>query len=291
MRDEQSLLARIRKHAFALVDIASLVFFRVAFGLVMIWQVILLRNQVVGTWLRPRFLFKYYGFSWVHLWPGNGLYIHGTVLAILAALVAAGFLYRISAVLLFLSCSYFFLLDEARYVNHTYLICLFAFLLIFVPAHRAFSVDAWLRPNLRSQTAPAWALWLLRAQMGVVYFFAGVAKISPDWLRGEPMRAWLQHNIHSPLVDRFSHAEWTPYAASYVGLLLDLLAVPLLLWRRTRLAAFCLLLVFHILNEQFFPIGVFPWLAIAASPVRGKLSWPRRIISIFRPAAKLLPTA
>src|SRR5438128_4356137 len=287
MRDEQSLLARIRKHAFALVDIASLVFFRVAFGLVMIWQVILLRDQVVGTWLRPRFLFKYYGFSWVHPWPGNGLYIHGTVLAILAAFVAAGFLYRISAVLLFLSCSYFFLLDEARYVNHTYLICLFAFLLIFVPAHRAFSVDAWLRPNLRSQTAPAWALWLLRAQMAVVYFFAGIAKVSPDWLHGEPMRAWLTHIIHSPLIDRFSHYRWTPYLASYAALLLDLLAAPLLLWRRTRLATFSLVVFFHILNEQFFPIGVFPWLAIAGTTTFLSPSWPRRIMSLVPPTPPL----
>ena len=66
--------------------------------------------------------------------------------------------------------SYVFLLDQANYLNHWYLICLLSFLLIFVPAHRALSVDAWLRPGLRSEQAPAWALWLLRAQMGVRVF-------------------------------------------------------------------------------------------------------------------------
>src|SRR2546421_4672588 len=214
----------------------------------MIWQVILLRNQVVGTWLRPRFLFKYYGFSWVHPWPGNGLYIHGIVLAILAAFVAAGFLYRISAVLLFLSCSYFFLLDEARYVNHTYLICLFAFLLIFIPANRAFSVDAWLRPSLRSDYAPAWSLWLLRFQVGVVYFFAGLAKLSPDWLRGEPIRYELAHSADAPIVGRFFHEEWAVYIVGYGGLLFDLFIVPLLLLRRTRVGAFCAPVGFHLIN-------------------------------------------
>src|SRR5438309_1543727 len=168
--------------------------------------------------------------------------------------------------------------------------CLFGFLLIFVPAHRAFSVDAWLNPKLRAQTAPAWSLWLLRAQMGVVYFFAGLAKISPDWLRGEPMRTWLTHSIHSLLIDRISHAQWTPYVASYAGLLLDLLAAPLLLWRRTRLVAFCLVVLFHILNAQFFPIGVFPWLAIAATTIFLSPSWPRRIISIFRRSVAPSPT-
>src|SRR5437588_4378584 len=235
----RTFLARVRDHAFAQVDIASLVFFLIAFCLLMTWQVwrYFSYHRIGQFWLEPPLLFKYYGFSWVHPWPGNGLYIHWAILGVLALFIAIGLFYRVSALLFFLGWTYIFLLDEAQWVNHTYLISLFSFLLIFVPANRVFSADAWLNPKRRSQTAPAWTLWLLRAQMGVVYFFAGVAKISPDWLRGEPMRAWLQHNIHSPLVDRFSHAEWTPYAASYVGLLLDLLAVPLLLWRRTRLAA------------------------------------------------------
>src|SRR2546430_12757373 len=35
----KTLLARVRERAFAQVDIASLVFFRIAFGLLMTWQV------------------------------------------------------------------------------------------------------------------------------------------------------------------------------------------------------------------------------------------------------------
>ena len=31
-------------------------------------------------------------------------------------------------------------------------------------------------------TAPRWYVWLLRGQLGVVYFFAGVAKLNADWL-------------------------------------------------------------------------------------------------------------
>src|SRR5437879_5082598 len=84
------------------------------------------------------------------------------------------FLYSIIAPLFCLIYTYFFLLDEACYVNHTYLICLFSFLLIFIPANRAVSVDAWLRPRLRSGTTPTWTLWLLRGQMGMVYFYGGV---------------------------------------------------------------------------------------------------------------------
>ena len=224
MSIHQSLLLKLRNGVFAPVDIASLVFFRIAFGLLMIWEVcrFFAYHWIAASWLEPQFLFKYYGFSWVHPWPGQWLYVHWMALGVFALFLAAGFVYRISAALFFLSYTYFFLLDEAWYVNHTYLICLFSFLLIFVPAHRAFSVDAWLRPRLRSDTTPAWTLWLLRAQMAVVYFYGGLAKISPDWLRGEPMRTRMAHNTDFSLFGRFFREEWAVYAVSYGGLLLDL---------------------------------------------------------------------
>jgi hypothetical protein len=284
MRALKSVLLKLRDRAFAPVDIASLVFFRIAFGLLMVWEVCryFAYHGIAAYWLEPRFLFKFYGFSWVHPWPGHWLYVHWTALGLFALLVAAGFLYRVSALLFFLSYTYFFLLDEGRYVNHAYLICLFSFLLIFVPAHRAVSIDAWMNPKLRAQTAPAWTLWLLRAQMGVVYFYGGVAKLAPDWLRGEPMRTRMAHRTDFPIIGRFFREEWAVYGISYGGLLLDLFVVPLLLWRRTRVPTFCAALVFHLINAQWWPLGVFPWLAIAATTLFLSPSWPRRIGSIFR---------
>jgi vitamin K-dependent gamma-carboxylase len=284
---------KLKTRAFAQVDIASLVFFRIALGLLMTWYVWrFFSHQRIGhLWLEPRFLFKYYGFSWVHPWPGNGLYIHWAVLGLLALFIAIGLFYRMSALLFFLGYTYTFLLDEAAWVNHTYLICLFSFLLIFVPANRAVSIDAWLKPKLRSQTAPAWTLWLLRAQIGVVYFFAGVAKISPDWLRGEPMRAWLSQSEQSPIIHRFLCEPWAVYSFSYIALLFDLLIVPFLLWRRTRVVAFCTALVFHLLNAQIFYIDVFPWLAIAATTLFLSPSWPRRVASIFRRKDAAIPAS
>jgi vitamin K-dependent gamma-carboxylase len=276
----------VQKRAFTAVDIASLNFFRIAFGLLMVWEVgrYFHYGWIATYWIEPRFLFKYYGFSWVQPWPGNGLYIHWAALGVLALFIAVGLLYRVSATLFFLGYTYAFLLDESRWLNHTYLICLFSFLLIFMPANRALSVDAWLRPRLRSDTTPAWTLWLLRVQMGVVYFFSGVAKFSPDWLHGEPMRMWMAQRIDFPILGRFFRDAWIVYTMSYGAMLLDLFIVPLLLWRRTRGAAFCVALVFHLLNSKLFAdLGVFPWLAIAATTLFFPPDWPRRIVSIFRP--------
>ena len=273
----------IREQAFAPVDIASLVFFRIAFGLLMIWEVwlYLSRDWIGLLWIRPRFLFKFYGFSWVHPWPGNGLYIHWIVLGVLALFITVGFLCRVSAVLFFVGFTYTFLLDEANYLNHVYLMCLFSFLLIFVPAHRALSVDAWLHARVRSPLIPAWALWMLRTQMGIVYFYGGIAKLSPDWLHGELLRSRLAEHTDFPLVGRFFREEWAVYTMSYGSLLFDLLVVPFLLWRRTRLAAFCTAVLFNAMNARLFNIYVFPWLALAATALFFSPNWPRRILSIF----------
>ncbi len=93
----KAFLARIRNRAFAPVDIASLVFLRITFGLLMVWEVCrYFRNDsIYHFWLEPRFLFKYYGFSWIHPGPGHWLYIHRAALGVLGLFVAVGFLYRI----------------------------------------------------------------------------------------------------------------------------------------------------------------------------------------------------
>ena len=94
---------KLRNGAFAPADIASLVFFRIAFGGLMIWEVwrYFSLQRIGPFWLEPVLLFKYYGFSWVHPWPGNGLYIHWAVLGILALFIAIGLFYRVRAILFF----------------------------------------------------------------------------------------------------------------------------------------------------------------------------------------------
>lgn len=118
---------------------------------------------------------------------------------------------------------------------------------------------------------------LLRAQLAIVYFFAAVAKLNGDWLRGEPLRSWLRARADLPLIGRFLDEPFAPWLFSYGGLALDLAAAPLLLIRRTRGAMFLALVAFHLLNAALFDIGIFPWLAIAATTVFFEPDWPQRL--------------
>jgi len=72
---------------FAPVDIASLVLFRIAFGAIMLWEVV---DYFRHDWIRqyfitPAFHFTYYGFDWVRPWPGALMYGHFLALGVLAA--------------------------------------------------------------------------------------------------------------------------------------------------------------------------------------------------------------
>lgn len=263
-------------HLFAPVDAASLAVFRMGFGAVMLWEVwrYFYYGWINAYYIQPTFYFSYYGFDWVKPWPGQGMYFHFAVLGILALGILLGLFYRLSTILFFLGFSYVFLLDQSLYLNHFYLIALISFLLIFVPAQRTWSLDAGRKADTRS-TAPRWSLWLLRAQIGIVYFFGGVAKLNGDWLRGEPMRMWLAARTDFPLIGQWFTEEWMVYLFSYGGLLFDLLFVPLVLWRRTRWLALAIGLVFHLTNARLFSIGIFPWFMLAASLLFLDPSWPR----------------
>jgi vitamin K-dependent gamma-carboxylase len=204
---------------------------------------------------------------------------------VLAICILLGVVYRASMTLFFLGFTYVFLLDKAQYLNHFYLISLISLLLIFFPAHRALSLDAWLRPALRSHTALAWTLWMLRAQLAIVYFYGGIAKLNGDWLNGEPMRLWLAERTDFPLIGGLFTEEWLVYLFSYGGLLFDLLFVPLVLWRRTRLLALAGGVGFHLMNSLLFNIGIFPWFMIAANLLFLPPDWLRRLFGKCLPEA------
>jgi vitamin K-dependent gamma-carboxylase len=252
---------------FKPVDISFLVFFRIVFGGIMLWEVYryFTYGWIARYFVEPAVTFTYYGFSWVKPWPGRGMYVHFFVVGLAAACMMAGFLYRFASPVFFVGFTYIFLLDQTRYLNHLYLVCLIGFLMCFLPAERAFSVDALLRRKIRSDVVPAWTLWLLRAQVGIPYFYGGIAKLNADWVRGgEPMRTWLHPLTAMPGFGRMFATDLVVYGFVVGGLMLDLLVVPLLLWRRTRPFAFAAAIAFNLINSVIFDIGIFPWLMLGA---------------------------
>ncbi len=84
------------------------------------------------------------------------------------------------------------MIDKSTYLNHYYFVSMISFLMIFLPAHAYFSVDAYRNRSLLSDQIPKWSLDVLKLFVGLTYFFAGLAKINSDWLlHAIPLRIWL----------------------------------------------------------------------------------------------------
>ncbi len=77
-----------------------------------------------------------------------------------------------------------YLMQKSSYNNHYYLLMLLCFLMIFVPAHRYASIDTRENPQLKKISMPRWVWLLLVLQMWIVYTYASIAKLYPDWLDG-----------------------------------------------------------------------------------------------------------
>ena len=230
-------------------------------------------------YIHPKFYFSFYGFEFVR---PLGPYTYGlfAVCGLSALLVAIGLFYRVAIVGLFLSFTYIELIDKSTYLNHYYFVSLICFLLIFLPAHTYFSVDAYRNRSFCADQMPAWCLDCLKLFVGILYFYAGLAKINSDWLvQALPLRIWLPAHNDLPIVGGLFNYPWVAYAFSWFGCLYDL-SIPFLLWNRhTRPWAYAAVVVFHGATALLFPIGMFPYIMIVTALIYFSPVFHQRILS------------
>lgn len=260
----------IRKALGKQVPIAPLVTLRVLFGLMMVLGTLrfLLKGWVRELYIEPEFHFTYIGFEFVRPWGEVGTYVLFAIVGLSALGICFGLFYRISTVLFFLSFSYVELLDKTTYLNHYYFVSIIAFLLIWMPAHRRWSMDVSLWPSIARTHMPAWCLWTFRAQVGIVYIFAGAAKLQPDWmLRAMPLAIWLPQKAETVLIGPLLRYKATAYLFSWFGAFYDLFVTFFLLWKPSRWLAFATVVIFHLMTALLFPIGIFPYVMIVAATV------------------------
>ena len=263
------------------VPIAPLVGLRMGFGLLMLISTI---RFVASGWVEAHFVdpvlhFKYFGFAWVEPLSAPAMYlIHGLMLLACVGIILGAF-YRVSALLFAVLFTYGELIDLTYYLNHYYFISIFSFLMVLLPAHRYFSVDVWLQPEKERKLVPRWTLFICYLQIGIVYTYAGLAKINSEWLlRAMPLKIWLPAHQHLPLIGWAMKYELTAYLFSWFGMLYDSLIVWFLLWRPTRQLAYLAVIAFHLMTGVLFQIGMFPYVMIALTLVFFSAEWHERLI-------------
>lgn len=257
----------IEKYLNTFKPAATLAFFRLAFGFMMLFSLIrfALNGWIEKFYISPQFHFTYYGFEWVK--PlGNAIYLLFIVCGIAAFFVAIGYKYKFAIITFFLSFTYIELIEKTTYLNHYYFITLVSFVLIFLPANCSYSVDAYQKPSLAFEKIPRWNIDILKVLLALVYIYAGLAKINSDWLlEAMPLKIWLPNNSNLPIIGSFLNKNWAHYAFSWIGMIYDLIIVFLLINKKTRYFGFFLVVIFHVLTRILFPIGVFPFVMIIST--------------------------
>jgi len=262
------MLGQLRSHINKQVPIAPLAMFRVVFGLMMLLSAIRFaaKGWIKELYVDPVFHFSYYGFEWVKPFGETGMYLLYGLIVLSALMIMIGCFYRIFSIVFFIAFTYTELIDKTYYLNHYYFVSLVAFLMIFMPAHRYFSIDTIRKPSIKSFTVPVWSIGAIRLQLGMVYFFAGIAKLNPDWLfNAMPLKIWLPPLNDTPLIGSLFNYELSAYAFSWISCLYDLTIAFFLINKITRRYAYALVVVFHMLTAILFPIGMFPYIMIGST--------------------------
>ena len=275
---------------YAETSIAPLVIFRIIFGLMMCGSAIRFwaKGWIDSLFIQPDNFFHYYGFEWVKPMGEVGMYTVFVLLIISSIFIAIGFFYRWATLLYFLLFTYIELIDITNYLNHYYFISLVALIMCFLPAHRSLSVDVWRKPSIALGKVPNWTIASVKFQLGLVYFFAGIAKINYDWLfDAMPMSIWLQAKTHWPIIGALFSEKWIAYSFSWMGCIFDLTVVFFLLSKRCRLLAYLFLVIFHIVTGVMFPIGMFPWIMILATLIFFSADFHQKIIVFIQSRLKL----
>lgn len=246
---------------------APLELFRIAFGFLMLAEAwgALATGWVTETFVNVNYTFTFFGFGWTQFLIGTPMYILFFVMGLFAIGVMVGYQYRWSIIGLAILWSLSYLMQKTHYNNHYYLVMLVCWIFAFLPVAKRFSLDSRNNPEMYANVISAWPRLLLIGLVAIVYFFAAINKIYPDWLQAMPLKIWMANKAHYPIIGPFLQKEWVPWFMAYSGIGFDLLVVPALLWRRTRWFAIIAALSFHLFNSAVFQIGIFPYFALSFS--------------------------
>ncbi|AKD04356.1 HTTM domain-containing protein [Pontibacter korlensis] len=292
------MLQKLKPYLTAPVSAAPLAVFRVIFGGMMLASILrsMGKGWVTELYVKPKVYFTYYGFEWVQPLGEAGMYALFSVMAVAALGVMVGLFYRLSALLFFLSFSYVELIDKSNYLNHYYFVSIVALLLVLVPAHRHFSLDVLRRTQSWVSQVPCWVVLVFQLQLGLVYFYAGVAKLNSDWLlEAMPLRYWLPAHTHLPLIGQLLDEKWVAYVFCWFGAFYDLTIPFFLSWRKSRPLAYLTVIVFHVLTAVLFQIGMFPYIMMVSTLIFFSANFHERLLgrcrSLFRVCVPAAPVA
>lgn len=221
--------------------------------------------------------------SWIpHVHGTTYDWIHWAQIPLIAWL-AIGWRHRIPAAALVVLQGWILFADYMNFRNHPYFFWLVTLILVLAPAGETLSPRMWARRRAGWREAwigpdrPVTFQRLIQVQLCLVYFFAGLHKLNPSFLRGEVLARNLSNAAESGHAGLWKllgeersarAAEWLAEAGNVQPMAWSSVAVelllPIALWiRPLRRWAILVGIGFHLSIAETMAIRVFSWAMIA----------------------------
>lgn len=252
---------------FKSVDIAPLAIFRILMGLLMSAEGF---GAIITGWVRenyvdPEFTINFIGFDFLQIIVGPQAYVLYALLGVFGLGIAFGYRYRLSIICYTIIWAAVYFGQKTSYNNHYYLLLLVCFLFILVPAERFASMDVKSGRVKKSEVTPYWTIFSFKFLLLIVYVYASIAKLYPDWLDGTVVELFLSSRKDWPILSSVYDKAWFIYLVAYGGIIFDMFVIPALWYKPTRIYAFIISIFFHIFNSVVFHIGIFPYMMLISS--------------------------
>lgn len=263
---------------------STLAYFRMGLGMLILISTLrfILLGWIDMQYIHPTFHFPYFGLELFSAPSAPIIYATFGILIISSIGVILGYRFRIMSILMFLSFTYIELWDIAFYLNHYYAVSLFTLILCFLPAHVTASLDAKSARIREASEVPYWTHFIVIFQIGVIYVYAGLAKINADWLFSAlPLKIWLPAHASLPVIGPLLALDFTAYFFAWFGMLYDLFIIAFLIHPRMRYYAFATVVVFHSMTGLLFQIGVFPIVMIFMATLFFNTGIHEKVVHLF----------
>ena len=151
---------------------------------------------------------------------------------------------RLCGAILTLSMVYTLFFDQQLYSNHLYLATLVVLLLTIAESGARFSLDA--RWSGGHDLILEWPILLLKIQISIVYFYAALLKVNPQYLSGAMLASFWPFNELVALPGGWSSVQILPFLA-VISILTELFLSVALWVPRLRWLALAVGIGFHVM--------------------------------------------
>nr|XP_054919472.1 vitamin K-dependent gamma-carboxylase-like [Dermacentor andersoni] len=263
-------------------DPSSLAIARILFGAVMILDQPEERGLafVEERWGDPKEC-RFPLFSFLKPLSLEGMYCIHLIMLLGAIGICTGAFFKKSCMAFLLPYWFIFLLEKSRWNNHSYLYGLITVLLSVTGAHHLWSVDCWRKSGIRNTDIPKWNYVLLRLQVFLVYFIAGLKKTDRDWIGGHSMDGLARHWVFDLFKLVMTEEQVDTYVVHWGGFLLDLTVGFLMIGTAVRPVGVLFCVLFNTMNSRMFAIGMFPYVMIVLTTIFFDYSWPKKVAAVL----------